>query len=101
MRYRFEAPLWRWAAREPEIWTFVTLPAEASREIRELMGETGRRGFGAVRVTATIGGTTWTTSIFPDSREGAYVLPVKAAVRRAEGCDIGDVVIASVEVRTP
>jgi hypothetical protein len=48
------------------------------------------RGFGSVRVRATVGGTTWTTSVFPDSTRGAYVLPVKKAVRRAEGLDEGD-----------
>ena len=28
--------------------------------------------------------------MFPDSTRGAYVLPVKKAVRRAEGLDEGD-----------
>ena len=42
-------------------------------------------GFGSVRVEATIGATTWQTSIFPDTRRRTYVLPVKKAVRAAEG----------------
>ena len=48
------------------------------------------RGFGSVRVRATVGATSWTTSVFPDAARGAYVLPVKKAVRRAEGLDEGD-----------
>jgi len=47
------------------------------------------RGFGSLRVTATIGQTSWQTSVFP-SRETGWMLPVKAAVRKAEGLDEGD-----------
>jgi uncharacterized protein DUF1905 len=46
-----------------------------------------------IPVTARIGGTTWTTSLFP--KDGRYVVPVKAVVRRAEGLDEG----MSTEVR--
>jgi len=55
------------------------------------------RGFGSVRVRATIGTSTWTTSIFPDSQAG-YVLPVKRAVRVAEALDVGDVAMVTVEL---
>ena len=47
------------------------------------------RGFGSLRVTATMGQTAWQTSVFP-SRENGWMLPVKAAVRKAEGLDEGD-----------
>jgi hypothetical protein len=40
-------------------------------------------------VRATIGTSTWTTSIFPGS-QAAYVLPVKRSVRVAEALDVGD-----------
>ena len=43
-----------------------------------------RRGWGAVRVQATIGETTWETSIFPYAKVSAYILPVKADVRKKE-----------------
>lgn len=92
----FEAELWIWDARRDESWTFVTLPADASQEIREL-SEGPRRGFGSVRVRATIGGSAWTTSIFPDSKSGCYVLPVKRAVRKAEDLDAGEVASVKVE----
>jgi Protein of unknown function (DUF3376)/Domain of unknown function (DUF1905) len=39
----------------------------------------------------------WTTSIFPDSARGSYVLPIKRSVRKAEALEVGDV--ASVTVR--
>jgi hypothetical protein len=93
----FEAELWIWDARRADSWTFVSLPVEASEEIRELT-DGPRRGFGSVRVRATIGGTSWKTSIFPDSARKAYVLPVKRAVRQAEALDEGDLAAVTVEI---
>ncbi len=93
----FAAELWEWDARRTESWTFVSLPAEASEDIRELAAEP-RRGFGSVRVRVTIGATSWKTSIFPDSARGAYVLPVKRAVREAEGVGVGDTCTVTVEL---
>ena len=82
----FTADLWRWQAQSG--WFFVTVSDEASAVIRERPRPP--RGFGSVRVRATIGSTTWATSVFPDSTRGAYVLPVKKAVRTAESLDEGD-----------
>lgn len=93
----FEAELWVWDARRGDTWTFVTLPPEPSEDIRHLTAGP-RRGFGSVRVRVTIGDTTWATSIFPESGGGPYVLPVKAAVRKAEALDAGDVATVTVEL---
>jgi hypothetical protein len=91
---RFSAALWRWQAQSG--WFFVTLSEDASA----LVGERPRppRGFGSVRVRATVGETSWTTSVFPDSESGRYVLPVKKAVRSAEDVDEGDTVHVILEV---
>jgi hypothetical protein len=97
VRVEFEAELWLWEARRDDSWTFVSLPIDASDEIRELTGGQ-RRGFGSVRVEVTVGLTTWRTSIFPDSKSGAYVLPVKKAVREAQSIEPGDVVKLAVEL---
>ena len=37
-----------------------------------------------------IGATVFATSLFPHRESGGYLLPVKAAVRRAEGVAAGD-----------
>lgn len=98
----WRAPLWRWQAAAGGTWHFVTIEGEAAQAIaahalvRRL--ESGRaRGFGSVRVTARIGATCWTTSVFP-SREGGWWLPVKASVRRAEDIAAGDEVAVSLEL---
>ena len=59
--------------------------------------QTYRRGFGGVRVEATIGTSTWRTSVFPQS-DGAYVLPLKRAVRDREGIEPDAVVLVGLAV---
>jgi Domain of unknown function (DUF1905) len=86
----FDAALWRWQGEGPAAWYFLTLPDEAAAEVK--LATLGmRRGFGSVKVEAAIGGSRWSTSLFPDTRTGSYLLPVKVAVRRAEGLDAGSV----------
>ena len=96
LSYEFRAVLWPWEVRR-DLWTFVTLPDEASEEIPAVV-DTGGRGFGAVRVRARIGTFVWQTSVFPQSGEGPYVLPVKRAVRDANSLDVGDEAAVFVEV---
>jgi hypothetical protein len=74
----------------------VSLPASQSEEIRDLGGWL-RRGFGSVRVHATIGSSTWTRLSSPGSH-ASYVLPVKRPVRVAEALYVGDVATVTVEL---
>ena len=97
MIVEFDAELWIWDARKADSWVFVSLPADASEEIRELT-DGPRRGFGAVRVRVTVGDSTWSTSIFPDSARGCYVVPIKRQVRKAQELEAGDVTSVTVEL---
>ena len=82
------APVWLWNA-EKGSWHFLTVPPDEAAEIRfDSIGMRG--GFGSVKVEAAIGDVTWTTSLFPDSRSGGYILPLKAEVRRRAGIAAGD-----------
>jgi hypothetical protein len=92
VHYSFSAQLWLWDARKNDSWTFLSVPADLSAEIREFAATLPRAGFGSVRVTVRIGGTAWSTSIFPDAKRAEYVLPVKKAVRSREGVEAGDTV---------
>lgn len=90
MTWEFDATLYLWQARRLDRWTFVDLPTDVADEVLEA-GEHVARGFGSLRVEVTVGATTWRTSIFPSQGAGTFVLPIKGAVRRAEGVDAGDV----------
>jgi hypothetical protein len=93
--YAFDAELWEWGARAS--WFFVTVPLDIAEEIQMRFGGYAA-GFGSLKVEVTIGSSTWSTSVFPSDRTaGAYVLPIKKAVRVNEGLDAGSV--ASVKLR--
>jgi len=95
--FEFSAQLWIWEAREEAGWTFVSVPIRESEEIRELSATRPPAGFGSVRVSVTLGGSVWQTSVFPGA-DGRYALPIKKAVRRAEGIEAGDVVTVRLRV---
>jgi len=96
--YRTRAKLWRWTGGKAS-WFFLTLPAKVSREIRLVDAGPRRVGFGALKVEATIGASTWQTSIFPSRQLESYLLPVKAAVRKAEKLVVGKSVGVQIVVR--
>lgn len=54
-------------------------------------------GWGMIPVEVTIGRTTWTTSLYP--KQGGYLLPVKDAVRSAEGLAAAAAVEVTLRVR--
>ena len=92
----FEGLLWEHDG--PGGWCFVTVPPEPSEDIRLSGAEPA--GFGSYKVEVTVGGTTWRTSVFPDNRSEGFVLPVKKAVRRAEGLEVGEPVSIGLRVLT-
>ena len=86
MEIEFSGELVEW--RGPAPFVFVRLPLDAADRVDEVKAEVVY--WGVVPVRALIGDTGFTTSMFP--REETWFLPVKDAVRRAEGVGLGDVV---------
>ncbi len=78
-------------------WHFVTLPKETSEEIA-ILATPLKSAWGSIRVAATIGETSWQTSIFPDNKRRAYVLPVKAAIRKKQKIETGKTVTVTLEL---
>ena len=95
--YRLCAKVWLYPG--PGGWHFVTFPNQQSAEIKARF-DSIKRGWGSLRVVATIGKTTWETSIFPDRQSDAYLLPLKADVRTREGVGVGDAISFTVEIKT-
>lgn len=93
MDLEFSGEMWFWKGPAP--WHFITVPAEECREL-ETTAAFVSYGWGMIPVTARIGGTRWTTSLFP--KDGRYIVPVKAGVRKAEGLDVGDTVTVRLTV---
>ena len=85
-QFSFSAEVWEHEG--PGSWHFVSLPAAVADQIEETFGQRAA-GFGSVRIEVAVGVTTWRTSIFPDAKRQTYVLPLKKAVRVAEGLASG------------
>ena len=93
MDLEFTGEMWFW--RGPSPFHFVTVPDEESAELEAVSGHVSY-GWGMIPVTGRIGGTEWTTSLFP--KDGGYVVPLKDLVRKAEDLDVGDVVTVRLTV---
>jgi hypothetical protein len=83
----FSGEVWFWKGPAPH--HFVTVPDDECAAI-EAAAPLVTYGWGMIPVAARIGGTEWTTSLFP--KDGAYIVPLKLAVRRTEDVGVGDVV---------
>jgi hypothetical protein len=94
MNIEFNGKIWFW--RGPAPWYFVTVPAKLSRDLKAIVGFV-TYGWGMIPVYVQIGKTRWTTSLFP--KDGYYIVPIKASVRKAENLEEGDTVAVRLEVR--
>lgn len=81
-----------------DTWYLLYLGQRESEEIKKARVGKPRRGWGSVRVRATIGKTSWDTSIFP-SKDAPYLLLLNARVRKAEGILGGDTITVSIRIR--
>lgn len=95
VRHDFTGELIPW--RGPAPYHFVALPEEIAAEVRAL-SPLVTYGWGVIPVTARIGETIFTTSLFP--KEGGYLLPVKDAVRSAEDLADGDEIDVQLTIRS-
>jgi hypothetical protein len=93
MDVEFAGELLFW--RGPSPYHFIAVPEEPSAAL-ESASPLVSYGWGCIPVTAHIGHTTWKTSLFP--KDDRYLVPVKAAVRKAEGLELGDVAQVRLDV---
>jgi hypothetical protein len=93
-------PVWLWqgsaGAPAKGAWYFLTIDGPTAQAIRA--HATNAAAWGSVYVAVTIGTTAWRTSLFPSKAAGGWLLPIKAAVRKAEKIAEGDTVEAVLEL---
>lgn len=93
MELEFEAEVIEW--RGPAPFFYARLPADAAEEITHVK-KLVTYGWGVIPAEAIINGVGFATSLFP--KDGGYLLPLKASVRKAIGVTVGDVVAVSMQV---
>lgn len=94
MNIEFNGKIWFWKGPAP--WYFVTIPEKQCHDLRAISGLV-TYGWGMIPVHAWIGKTEWETSLFP--KDGRYIVPIKASVRKAETLAEGDDVTLRLAVR--
>ena len=87
MRFEFSGEVVYW--RGPAPFHFVMLPRRESVRLKDVSSEL-TYGWGCIPARGRIGATDFTTALFP--KDDSYAVPVKVAVRRAEGIELGDVI---------
>lgn len=93
MNIEFNGNIWFWKGPAP--WYFVTIPAEPSDAIKAVSASV-TYGWGVIPVIVRIGQTEWTTSLFP--KDGRYLVPLRADIRKAEKLNEGDEVTIHLKV---
>jgi len=93
MNIEFTGRIWFWKGPAP--WFFVTVPEKESRDLKEISGLV-TYGWGVIPVHVRIGRTEYQTSLFP--KDGRYLVPIKASVRKAENLEEGNNVTVRLEV---
>jgi hypothetical protein len=93
VRLAFDGEVIHWHGPSP--YYFVAVPDPLCDDLRVAARDVSY-GWGVVPVTVRIGGTTWTTSLFP--KDGGYLVPLKDRVREAERIEPGDLVEAVLTV---
>jgi hypothetical protein len=93
MELEFSGEVWFW--RGPAPYHFVRVPTEESAALKAASTAV-TYGWGMIPVAARVGDTRWTTSLFP--KDGRYLVPLRDAVRRAEGIEPGETVTVHLTV---
>lgn len=80
--------VWLWPG-ENLPWHFVYVDGE-EKEYIEKYARKSRNGL--VKIEATIGKTSWQTSLLPFKKDNTYLIALKKEVRNREGIMVGDTV---------
>lgn len=87
MELTFSGEVFHW--RGPSPFHFVRVPDDECDLIADVASMV-TYGWGMIPVEVTLGKTGWRTSLFP--KDAKYLIPVKAAIRKAERVSLGDTV---------
>ena len=93
--FAFRAKLWKYEG--PAGWCFVTIPKSTTKRIRSIHQDS-EEGWGRLKATVTIGGSSWKTSIWFDTKAESYLLPIKVAIRKKESLAIGEYLNGRLEI---
>ena len=93
-RFRFETQVIYW--RGPSPFFYAPIPPQHVEELRQV-SKIVTYGWGMIPVEAQIGDVVFNTALFP--KDGTYLLPLKAAVRRKTNITAGDLIAVDMTIQ--
>ena len=94
MIIEFNGKIWFWKGPAP--WYFITVLVKQSRDLKAIVSFV-TYGWGMIPAEVQIGKTKWKTALF--HKDGRYIVPIKASVRKAEDLEKGDKVNVRLDIR--
>lgn len=94
VKYSFKAKVWKYKGKAA--WYFVSLPKNLSKKIRNQYGKS-EEGWGRLKTAVKIGATQVETSIWFDTKQDTYILPIKSQIRKSEGISKDDSVSVTLQ----
>jgi len=95
-QFSFETRVIYW--RGPSPFFYAPIPEPYVEELRQV-ARIVTYGWGMVPVDVQIGDVGFTTSLFP--KDGGYLLPLKAVVRRKANVTADDLIVVDLTVQPP
>lgn len=83
--FTFTSEIIEW--RGPAPFYFIPTPAKFAPEIKAIAAEKSY-GWGVVHAIVTINHESFKTALFP--KQGSYLIPLKLAIRKPLGLELGD-----------
>ncbi|HLL60931.1 MAG TPA: DUF1905 domain-containing protein [Candidatus Nitrosocosmicus sp.] len=68
----------------PAAWTYIPIPSDKIPHVRP-------GGWGSIPIMATVGESTWKTSLFPLKNRG-YFIPIKQMILKKEKLEAGELI---------
>jgi Domain of unknown function (DUF1905) len=93
--FDIESEVRMWPERRDR-WLYLAIPDRRTAQLDRVLATTPR-GFRSVPVIASIDGEPWVTALFR-YQDGSWTLPLKAAVRRRHGVELGALVRVHVTI---
>lgn len=84
--FTLQQKIWIWPTQNAP-WFFVYVDGDILQKILKVAH---KHHMGMIRVQATVGTTSWQTSLFPHKKENCYIMPIKKDVREKEDVWDGD-----------
>ena len=101
MKYKIRNKVWLWGGGEKGSWHFVSIPPEIAEKISNKYKEF-KKGWGSLPVLVTVKSgkekLELRTSIFPNKKDGIYILPLKKEFRKIVGIQDGDIFEGQLEI---